>query len=431
LFAVFHDKSSGNADSWCTTIGEIVADVLKRKDANMNTVSCTTGKHTIPTFALVAALALVGCATPTTVRKSVDPALAAQEAAIQRKLAFERQVNDYAHVQTVARPLLRSSVALCGAHVVPAVGLFAVNAYDFKKGDAQEGARANGLGEVPTVIVVVDHTPASSAGLQVHDKLLAVDGWPVPVGNKASAAAMEHVGNQLKTGHMTLTVDREGQKLDLPMQAETICDYGVTAVPSDAVNAYADGKSVYITRGMLRFVETDQELALVVAHELAHNAMGHIEKKRINASIGSVFDALAAGFGVYTGGAFGKAGAQAYSQAFESEADYVGLYAMARADIPIDGAANFWRRMGVASGGIKTEYGATHPGSAERFVAIENAISEIHAKQAANLALVPNIKGKTVLAAAPASTPAVATGAPNPPSAVPMAPADVAAPPKN
>jgi predicted Zn-dependent protease len=145
---------------------------------------------------------------------------------------------------------------------------------------------------------------------------------------------------------------------------------------------------------MLRFVENDQELALVIGHELAHNAMGHIGAKTTNYVLGSVFDILAAAYGVNTQGAFGNAGAQAYSQGLEAEADYVGLYAVARADMPIDDSANFWRRFGAATGSIKTQYGASHPGSAERFVGIENAIVEIKAKQANGEALVPNRKGK-------------------------------------
>ena len=42
--------------------------------------------------------------------------------------------------------------------------------------------------------------------------------------------------------------------------------------------AFADGTKVFLTRGMMRFAQSDEELALVVAHETAHNIMGHIDK---------------------------------------------------------------------------------------------------------------------------------------------------------
>jgi predicted Zn-dependent protease len=37
---------------------------------------------------------------------------------------------------------------------------------------------------------------------------------------------------------------------------------------------------------MLRFTGKDDELAVVVAHEIAHNAMGHIDAKKKNATLG-------------------------------------------------------------------------------------------------------------------------------------------------
>lgn len=43
-------------------------------------------------------------------------------------------------------------------------------------------------------------------------------------------------------------------------------------------DAYADGKAVYVTTGMLRFATTDLELQTVVAHELAHHTERHMDK---------------------------------------------------------------------------------------------------------------------------------------------------------
>jgi predicted Zn-dependent protease len=94
-----------------------------------------------------------------------------------------------------------------------------------------------------------------------------------------------------------------------------------------------------------------------------------------------------------------------YSQDFESEADYVGLYVVARAGMPIDNAPRFWRRMGsqVAPGAIS--HGTTHPPTAQRFVALEAAVAEIKAKQAAGQPLLPNEKSKAK------ADPAVPSGA--------------------
>ena len=46
------------------------------------------------------------------------------------------------------------------------------------------------------------------------------------------------------------------------------------------VNAATDGRSVTVMRGLVNFLTRDEELALVVGHELSHNVLGHFERGR-------------------------------------------------------------------------------------------------------------------------------------------------------
>ncbi len=86
-------------------------------------------------------------------------------------------------------------------------------------------------------------------------------------------------------------------------------------------------------------------------------------------------------------------GAAAYSQDFEAEADYVGLYYLARAGFPTEGAADFWRRMAVEyPASIKSSHSASHPATAERFLALEQVSREIERKEATGVALTPERK---------------------------------------
>src|SRR5690606_11090370 len=136
-----------------------------------------------------------------------------------------------------------------------------------------------------------------------------------------------------------------GQAISMTVYPEYVCAFDIALTKDDAINAYADGKNIYITTGVLRFVERDQELQMAIAHELAHNSENHMNKKGINSIFGAVVDIAAAAYGVNTQGAFMNATGQMYSQEFESEADYIGLYMLANADVPIMDSANFWRRM--------------------------------------------------------------------------------------
>ncbi|MGH8120151.1 MAG: M48 family metalloprotease, partial [Gammaproteobacteria bacterium] len=84
--------------------------------------------------------------------------------------------------------------------------------------------------------------------------------------------------------------------------------------------------------------------------------------------------------------------ALAYSQEFEAEADYVALYIMARAGIPLENSADFWRRISTNDPEAITKYFlATHPSTPERFVAMEDTINEINLKITGNTELMPNI----------------------------------------
>jgi Peptidase family M48 len=77
----------------------------------------------------------------------------------------------------------------------------------------------------------------------------------------------------------------------------------------------------------------------------------------------------------------------------ELEADYVGLYLMAAAGMEIDGADEIWRRMRDAFPDGEPPAGAeavrTHPTHAARFVAFQDWVAEIKAKQAKGLPLTP------------------------------------------
>lgn len=177
-----------------------------------------------------------------------------------------------------------------------------------------------------------------------------------------------------------------------------LCVYGFKLIESDDINAYADGRTIYVTSGMMKFAKTDDALALVLGHEVAHNLMGHIDASKQNALIGglvgSVLDAAAKTQGIDTHSSFSRGGSYLgqlhYSKAFETEADYVGLYITAIAGFGIDGAPAFWRRMSVKHpDGIYLA--TTHPSHPERFVTLEKTVSEIKQKQKQAQPLIPDL----------------------------------------
>ncbi len=275
--------------------------------------------------------------------------------------------------------------------------MVAANIHQWPKDYHDAAQAAFNLGDPIQVLHVVPEGPAAIAGVKVGDVLLEVAGKTVPTGKKATEKTAQLLTETLVVGQeSSLRVRREGQDTNLRMVPIAACNYGVALTGGDEINAYADGTNIYITSGMLRFAESDTEVSTVLSHELAHNAMGHIGKKTTNYLLGSIFDVVAAAYGVNTQGAFGKMGANTFSQDFEAEADYVGLYVMTVAGQDLSEAPGFWRRMGAENpGSITTQYGSTHPGTAERYLALDKTVEEIRAKQAAGEEIRPNLKKDT------------------------------------
>jgi predicted Zn-dependent protease len=149
----------------------------------------------------------------------------------------------------------------------------------------------------------------------------------------------------------------------------------------------------------MRFAKRDDELAFILSHETAHNIMHHIDAERRNALIGAVIGALADGIAAYnrvnTHGDMTQAGfgtAQlSWSPAFEAEADYVGLYILARSGYDYHFVPEFWRRLAAREPG-SIYAGGDHPSDPERYVAMEKTIREIDAKRAKHLPLLPNLR---------------------------------------
>lgn len=347
---------------------------------------------------LVAGLiaAVAGCG-PTLKEVAVSDAAAQTEREKQQEMALSAFLEREDRLAQVSVPLLASAAELCGENVKPLYGfeLHDKTLYGKLLGkDFEEvAARQLGLGDRVAVRTVHPDLPAGAADLRAGDRILAINDRPLE--GKTTAEAMKIVDEPGLPAEqpLRLRVEREGEVRDLTVPGLPGCAFSVHLVNADDVNAFADGKRVVLTAGMVRFAGTDSELALVVGHEIAHNALGHILKQRINRVPGMLLDVLIAGTtGIYTG-MFSELGGRTFSKGFEAEADYAGLYIAARAGHDIGHAANFWRRMAAEHpGSIKKNFLASHPSAPERFVAIENTVREIQEKRERGESLLPEMK---------------------------------------
>ena len=341
-----------------------------------------------------------GCAAPTTQLAPLPAGAVKAEQEKQRELALQDNEVQQARLDSISYPILASGTPLCRADRGTQMGfrVVTIHEYDVEMRDA--AARALRLGDTLTVLSVTPGSAAAHAGLRPDDHILAIDGYNIRPGAHATKDFSGYVLESKKAGFARVDIDyeRNRERQRAAVDFEPICDYSTTVVQSDELNAYSDGHAIILTSTMMRFVD-DDELRVVVAHEFAHNAMGHMKAKKKNSLFGALLGALGdiamASRGVNTGGYYAsqgaKLGATAFSQDFEREADYVGLYALALAHQNLTTAPNFWRHMAQANPkSIGLAY--THPTTAERFVRMEQAIAEIDQKQETSMALRPEMK---------------------------------------
>ncbi len=344
-----------------------------------------------PALILIGALTLVGCA-PRSNFPDVDERLARAEARKQRIVAMKSQLRHDKRIWNVASRILAANAALCGEKVMKHLGVKASTLEHYGT-EWREIARTEfGVGAHLTINHVAEDSPAQVAGLGAGDMILRLDGETLGTGERAVqkiAAAMRRGDN--RGADMTLKIKRRGEERSVIVKSVAACDYPVVLINKDVVNAWADGTKIYITTGMLRFIESDEELALIIGHELAHNTRGHIQSKLGNQLIGAIFGAIVTAYsGVDVVNLGTQAGRHAFSQEFEAEADYVGVYYAGRAGYDLTEAASFWRRLAASHPEAIHLAGSTHPSTAKRFLAIERAVAEFEHKRKNRLPLIPD-----------------------------------------
>jgi hypothetical protein len=240
-----------------------------------------------------------------------------------------------------------------------------------------------GIGDEPAVLVVVPGSAAARAGLQAGDGIVSVAGKAFPLKGPRRKASYDRVQEfeefllaSLAAGPVQVEFVRDGARRSAVLEPESGCISRVQLVPSAKLNASADGTYAQLTSGIVNFARSDDEIALVVAHEMAHNILGHrvrLNEQKISRGILKSID-----------------GSAAKIRKTEVEADYLALYLLARAGYDIDVAPGFWQRYGPAAF-FEIFSEGTHPGRATRVAATRRTIEEIRAKQRQGAPLIPNL----------------------------------------
>jgi predicted Zn-dependent protease len=167
----------------------------------------------------------------------------------------------------------------------------------------------------------------------------------IAMGDQAAPQLVNEMGGELNDPQVRAYVIEIGRKLAATTEADNpTLPWSFTVVDSDIINAFAlPGGRVFISRGLLRRMTNEAQLAGVLGHEIGHVTARHINDRMVNTAVAGIGVSVASSIlteGV--GGVVGDVAPQAielggqtivlrYGRSQELEADALGMRYMTRA----------------------------------------------------------------------------------------------------
>lgn len=213
------------------------------------------------------------------------------------------------------------------------------------------------------------------------------------------------------TGPVELLVEREGERFPVTLYPQHLpADYAILVDTQDnRINAYAAPGRVILTRRLVSFCLNDDELAVVVGHELAHQAHGHLTRgaghRRVGGLAGQVWQ-LAGAFATSSlqgllnfrravwreerlPGVVDDAVVSAFSREDEREADTYGLWYAYLAGYNLQRGLAVWERLGAVFQDPfeRTYFLDHHPAPLERLARLKKVASYFTSGRAAEVFL--------------------------------------------
>lgn len=240
--------------------------------------------------------------------------------------------------------------------------------------------------EGPGVLSVAQGSPAWAAGIRPGDTLISVNGLafayhalnaPGQATYTETDTAMRRLESFGTGQSLSFRVLRGGSLSLVMFTPVPACASRFEMVTSPEFNADSNGKVVQVFGRLVVSLPDDNELALVMAHELAHNILGHnqaIHAQKLPTGLGALF------------GSSGKK-----VRDFERAADRYAIFMSARAGFDYRNAPQFWRRL-AATAGLDAWIATTHPTPANREKSAQAAVAEVEHLKELGLPLVPSNK---------------------------------------
>src|SRR6476469_9515055 len=163
-------------------------------------------------------------------------------------------------------------------------GLLLHDLSNYDPSDRAAVSRAFGLQAGFGGLHLVTGSAADRAGLRIDDEIVSVDGLRVDDPSAVTQPRKSYwrveafttaLQSALAGGPAEVVVRRNGSLVPVRLTGQLGCGGDIALIRSNSSNAWTDGRRVVVTTAMMRLAQDDDELAFVVAHEMAHNMLGH------------------------------------------------------------------------------------------------------------------------------------------------------------
>ncbi|MBU1125247.1 MAG: M48 family metalloprotease [Candidatus Omnitrophica bacterium] len=238
------------------------------------------------------------------------------------------------------------------------------------------------------IIVVKVDSPAYQAGLQPGDVVVSLNKNKIETMNRLNALSAKFKAGEVV--HIDIIRKTEPKAFAVKL-VQIPADYPILMMDSSEVNAATDGKALYVTYGLLNFAKSDDEIAAVLGHELAHAVRGHVSRAQggnalgflASLAAGIAMDQVSPGMGntVMRGvDQLSRIFNAKYSRELEKEADYFGARFVYFAGFDANTCATVEERFAIEIPATMTQsYFSTHPSSPERVARIKKIVAELEA----------------------------------------------------
>ena len=213
---------------------------------------------------------------------------------------------------------------------------------------------------------------------------------------------------QYLTGPVELLVDREGKKFTYILYPQRLpAEYAILVKTQDRkINAYAAPGKIILTQRLVSFCLNDDEMALIVGHEMAHQVQGHLIRGAAHRELGQLLGEAITAFSTLSLGRLldwkhfqvdpnvrqvaKNAVVSVFSQDEEREADIYGAWYAFQAGYDLDRGAAVWERVAAVDEKdpfLTTYFLASHPAPMERLARLKLVAQYFKAGRAAEVFL--------------------------------------------